>query len=102
MRERGRLTARSLGAALIGPAIVVGGLAVLLESGDPSQSLDPHHTGAFTAAGFAVVFCVVALWRLKEVARGRAGRLDAGLWYSLGVAGLLALLAVAFASNLGG
>lgn len=102
MRERGRLTARSLGAALIGMAVVAGGLAALLESGDPSQSLDPHHAGALTAAGFAAVLCVVALWRLREFARGRAGRLDSGLWYSLAVAALLVLVAVAFASNLGG
>jgi len=95
------VTAGTLGAALVGAAAVAGGLAALLESGDPSQSLDPHHTGAFTAAGFAAVLCVVALWRLRELARGRAGWLDAGVCYSLAAVALLVLVAVAFASNLG-
>jgi len=101
MRERGRSVAISLGVALAGLAIVTGGLAALLESGDPYQSLDPHHTGAGTAAGFAAVFCLVALWRLRDVARGRAGWFDAGLWFSLAVVALLALDVVAFASNMG-
>jgi len=102
MRERGRSLAISLGAMLVGLAATSGGLAALLESGDSQQRLDPHDTGAGTAAGFAVVFCLVALWRLREVARGRAGWLDAGFWFSLAVVALLALDVVAFASNLGG
>jgi predicted Co/Zn/Cd cation transporter (cation efflux family) len=98
----GRLGTNLFATALAVLAVVSGGLAALLESGNPGQSLDPHHAGAFTAAGFATAFCLVALWRLRERGRGCAGRLDAGLWYTLGVLSLLALVAVAFASNLGG
>ncbi len=61
MRERGRSVAVSLGATLVGLAATAGGVAVLLESGDPQQSLDPHDAAAGTAGGFAAAFCLIAL-----------------------------------------
>jgi hypothetical protein len=68
----------------------------------PGQSLDPHRIGFATAGGVAGALCIVALWRLRAAAQGRAGWFDAGSWFTLAVAGLLALLVVTFASRLGG
>jgi hypothetical protein len=65
-----------------------------------SQSLDPHRRGYAVVGVFAAVSCTYALWRPREVARGRTGWGDAGL--GLAIFALFVLLAVAFASRLGG
>jgi hypothetical protein len=97
-----RRLAIGAGAVLVALAVLAGGLATWLESGDRATSLDPHHRGAGTAAGFAAAFCILALWRLRELGRGRTGWWEVA-WCSLfAVGGLLFLDAVAFASRLGG
>jgi hypothetical protein len=68
----------------------------------PGQSLDPHRRGFATAGGLAAALCVVALWRLRALARSRTGWGDAGLWFALAILALFALVVVAFASRLGG
>lgn len=100
---RRRRIAVGLAVTLIVLAALTVGLSALVDfSLSPQESLDPHHHGFETAAGFAAVLGGVALWRLREAARGRAGWADAGLWFGLAVLSLLALVAVGVASRLGG
>jgi hypothetical protein len=91
-----------IGAALVALALLAGALAAWLEGGDPSQSLDPHHRGAGTAAVFAAVFCIFALRKLKQLGRDRAGWGEVLMVCVFAVGGLLFLDAVAFGSRLGG
>jgi predicted Co/Zn/Cd cation transporter (cation efflux family) len=98
-----RRLAIALAVTLVGLAALAYALAALLDftlSG--GQSLDPHRRGFATAGALAGVLCVVALWRLRTVARGRTGWGDAGLSFAFAVLALFALLVVAFASRLGG
>jgi predicted Co/Zn/Cd cation transporter (cation efflux family) len=98
-----RPLANALAVALLGLAVVAYALAALLDftlSG--GQSLDPHRRGFATAGGIAAALCIVALWRLRTARAGRTGWGDAGLWFALAVVALLALVAVAFGSRLGG
>ncbi len=97
-----RRLAIGAGVVIVALAVLAGSFATWLESGDPTQSLDPHHEGAGTAAGFAAVLCLLALWRLRGLGRGHTGWAEAVLCCSFAVGGLLFLDAVAFASRLGG
>jgi hypothetical protein len=98
-----RRLAVALAFALVGLAALAYAFAALQDfSLGGSQSLDPSRRGFAAAGAFAAVLCVVALWRLREVARGRAGWGDAGLCFAFAVLALLVLLAVATASRLGG
>jgi hypothetical protein len=67
-----------------------------------SESLDPHRRGYAVAGAFAAAFCLVALWQLREVARGHTGWGIAGLYFAFAVLALFVLLAVAIGSQLGG
>lgn len=87
--------------------VVLAGLAIssaaLLDfTLSPNDSLDPHRTGFAVALGFAVVVCLVALWRLRAAAQGRPGGPATSFWFALAVLALCALVVVAFASRLGG
>jgi predicted Co/Zn/Cd cation transporter (cation efflux family) len=98
-----RPLAGALAITLVALAVVAYSLAAVLDftlSG--GQSLDPHRSGLATAGGAAAALCISALWRLRRVARGRTGWLDAGVWFALAVVALVVLVAVAFGSRLGG
>ncbi len=97
-----RRLAVGVGAVIVALAALAGSFATWLESGDPTQSLDPHHRGAGTAAGLAAVLCILALRRLRELGRGRTGWWEVAWCSFVAVGGLLFLDAVAFASRLGG
>jgi len=99
---RRRRIAIGLAVTLVVLAALTGVYAALLEDQPPGQSLDPHHAGVAVAGGFAVLFCSVALWRLREVARARAGWLDAGFWLAVAALSLLAVVTVGILSRLGG
>jgi hypothetical protein len=102
MPQRRRL-AFALAVTLVGFAALAYALAALFDftlSG--GQSLDPHRGGFATAGGIAGGLCIVALWRLREVARGRTGWGNGGLSFAVAVIALFVLLVVAFASRLGG
>src|SRR5215472_9145076 len=99
---RRRRVAIGLAVTLVVLAALTGVYAALLEDQPPSQSLDPHHTGVGLTGGIAALLCIVALWRLRDVARARAGWLDAGFWFALAVLSLLATVAVGTWSRLGG
>ncbi|PWU21709.1 MAG: hypothetical protein C5B48_10960 [Candidatus Rokuibacteriota bacterium] len=86
---------------LIAWAALAGVLAVLLEGHPPVGSNDPHHTRIAITGGIAALLCLVALWRLREVARDCAGWFDAGFWYALAVLALVALVAVGFSGGSG-
>ncbi len=92
-----------LAVTLVGLAVLAYALAALLDftlSG--SQSTDPHREGFAAAGALAAALCINALWRLREVARGRTGWGDAGLSFGFAILALFVLLFVAFASRLGG
>jgi predicted Co/Zn/Cd cation transporter (cation efflux family) len=98
-----RRIAIGLSITLVGSAVLAYALAALLDftlSG--GQSLDPHRHGFATAGALAAALCILALWRLREVARGRTGWGDAGLSFGFAILALLVLVVVAFASRLGG
>jgi hypothetical protein len=57
---------------------------------------------AAIAGAFAACFCVVAVWRLREVSRGRRGWLGASVWLAFAVLALFLVDFVAVASRLGG
>ena len=67
-----------------------------------SQSTDPHRRGYAAAGAVAASLCINALWRLREVARGRTGWEVAGASFGFAMLALVVLLFVAFASRLGG
>jgi len=67
-----------------------------------SQSLDPHRRGYAVAGAVAAALCINALWRLREVARGRSEWGDAGVGIGLAILALIVLLLVAIRSQLGG
>jgi len=67
-----------------------------------SQSTDPSRHGYAAAGALAAALCINALWRLREVARGRTGWGDAGASFGFAILALIVLLFVAFASRLGG
>jgi hypothetical protein len=67
-----------------------------------SQSLDPHRRGYAVAGAVATALFINALWRLREVARGRTGWGDAGASFGFAILALIVLLLVAIASVLGG
>lgn len=92
-----------LAGSLVILAVGASVLAAWLEFGlSSNESLDPHRVGFGVAAAFAAAFCLGALWQLTLAGRGRAGILGATVCFGLAVLALLALLAVAFASRLGG
>ena len=98
-----RRRAIALALTLGGLAALAYALAALLDfTAGPEQSLDPHRHGFALAGGLAAAFCLLALWRLREVAHGRTGWGDAGLSFAVALLALLALVVVAFASRLGG
>jgi hypothetical protein len=100
---RNRRVASGLALTLIIVATLAVALAALADfTLSAQQSLDPHRRGFGIATGFAVALCVVALRRLREVARGRSRWLGACVWFALAVLALFALIAVGFASRLGG
>jgi hypothetical protein len=67
-----------------------------------SQSTDPGRLGYAAAGALAAGLCINALWRLREVERGRTGWGDVGVSVYFAVLALCVLLFVAFASRLGG
>jgi hypothetical protein len=88
---------------LLALAALAGTIAAWLEDLPQSQSLEPDHSGVGTAGLFTAVSCLVALWRLGDVARGRGRWLAASYWFALALVGLLVTDAVALASRrLGG
>ena len=100
---RARRLAIGLAVTLVCLAALAYTLAALIDfSLSGSQSLDPSRHGYAVAGALAAVLCVVALWRLREVARGRAEWGDAGVAFVIAVLALFVLLAVAVASRLGG
>lgn len=99
---RSRQIAVGLGAALLALAGLVAWSAARLEDQPPGQSIDPQHVGVAVTGGFAAYFCAVALWRLRNVSRGRSGWLGASVWIALALAALVVVDLVAFASRLGG
>lgn len=76
--------------------------AARLEDQPPGQNIDPDHIGVVLTGAFAAYFCVVALWRLRDVSRGRDEWVGASTWIALAVAALLVVEFVAVASRLGG
>jgi hypothetical protein len=100
---RNRRLAVALAVTLLVLAALAYASAALLDfTLGPGQSLDPHRHGFAVAGALAAVLCILALWRLREVARGRTGWSDAGLSFAFAVLALLVLVVVAFASRLGG
>lgn len=100
---RKRRLASALAVTLLGLAALAYLVAALLDfTLPPAQSLDPQRQGFATAGVLAGVLCILALWRLREVRRGRAGWGDAGLSFAFAVGALFVLVLVAFASRLGG
>ena len=99
---RSRQIAVGLGATLLALAAFAAWAAVRLEDQPSGQSLDPHHVGAVIAGAVAAGCCVIALWQLGEVSRGRSAWHVASVWVAFAAAGLVAVVAVAFASRLGG
>jgi hypothetical protein len=100
---RNRRLAIALAVTLLGFAALAYVLAALLDftlSG--SQTTDPHRRGFAAAGAFAAASCIFALWRLREVARGRARWGDAGAAFGWAIFALFVLLFVSFASRLGG
>ncbi len=76
--------------------------AARLEDQPPGQSIDPDHIGVALAGAFAAYFCVVALWRLRDVSRGHDEWVGVSVWIALAVAALFVVDLVAVASRLGG
>jgi hypothetical protein len=100
---RNRRLAIALAVTLVGLAALAYALAALLDfTLSPSQSTDPHRRGFAAAGAFAAALCINALWRLREVARGRTGWGIAGLSFGYAIFALFVLLFVAWASRLGG
>ena len=100
---RSRWLAIALSVTLVGLAALAYVLAALIDfSLSGSETLDPHRRGFAIAGAFAAACCILALWRLREVARGRAGWGDASAAIGLAVIALFVLLFVAVASQLGG
>jgi len=100
---RTRRLAITLAVTLVGVAALAYAVAALLDfTLDPGQSLDPHRHGFAMAGSLAAAFCILALWRLREVARSRTGWGDAGLSFAVALVALFVLVVVAFASRLGG
>jgi hypothetical protein len=87
---------------LMALAALVAWAAARLEDQPASQSIDPQHGGVAIAGAFAACFCVVAVWRLREVSRGRRGWLGASVWLAFAVLALFLVDFVAVASRLGG
>ena len=87
----------------VGLAVLAYVLAALLDfTLSPAQSLDPHRHGFAAAGAFAAALCILALWRLREVARGRTRWSDAGPSFASAVLALFVLVVLALASRLGG
>jgi hypothetical protein len=100
---RNRRLALTLAVTLVGLAALAYAIAALLDfTLGPGQSLDPHRHGFAVAGSLAAALCILALWRLREVARSRTGWGDAGLSFAFGVIALFVLVVVAFASRFGG
>jgi amino acid permease len=99
---RSRRIAIGLGATLLALAALVAWAAARLEDQPPAQSIDPHHVGVAVAGAVAAGSCIVALWQLRQATRGRSGSLVAWVSIALAVAALVIVVAVAFASRLGG
>jgi hypothetical protein len=96
-KRRANVLAAALAALLIGGATLAAWGAVALD-GD----LDRGHSGIATAGAFAGAFCLFALFKIAQAARGTRGWGQAGISLGLAVLALLALDAVAFGSRLGG
>ena len=103
MTRGARRTAFVLALSLVVLAACAGVVAAWLEfTLSPSESLDSSRAGFDTAAAFAAAFCLGALRQLTVAGRGRTGILGATACFGLAVLALFALVAVAFASRLGG
>ncbi|HEV2592526.1 MAG TPA: hypothetical protein VGU02_11600 [Gaiellaceae bacterium] len=89
----------TVGVTLAVFAGVVGCRAALLH--DP-HGLDPHWSGAGTAALFAATFVGYAEWSTIKLGQERTSVWATAGWIAVAVLSLFALLAVAVAGNLGG
>jgi hypothetical protein len=83
---RNRRLAIALAVTLVGIAALSYALAAFMDfSLSGSQSLDPNRVGFAVAGAFAAALCINALWRLREVARGRTGWGIAGLSFGYAI-----------------
>jgi hypothetical protein len=101
--RRSRRLAVSLAVTLVCFGVFAYVSAALIDfSLSGSQSLDPHRRGYAVAGAVAAALCINALWRLREVARGRTGWGIAGASVWFAILALIVLLLVAIRSQLGG
>lgn len=101
--RRSRRLAVALAVTLVCFAAFVYVSAALIDfSLSGSQSLDPHRRGYAAVGALAAALCINALWRLREVARGRSEWGDAGASFAFAILALIVLLLVAIRSQLGG
>jgi undecaprenyl pyrophosphate phosphatase UppP len=82
--------------------VVLAGFAVWAAVALHDSGLDPHWSAVGTAALFAALFCLLAIYKLWRVARSGGTWWKVSWWVVLGVLSLVALDLVAFATRLGG